>query len=310
MKLITIGSIAFDSITTPFGQVTDALGGSACYFSLAASYFQPPGVVAVVGEDFSEQHMQTLLKRNVDLEGVKRTTGQTFRWAGKYSFDLNNRETLYTHLNVFENFNPKSPAGYEAAEYVFLGNISPRLQQSVLTQTANAKYIALDTMNFWIEQDRPGLLEVLRRIHALIINDAEARQLAQEYNIVKTAKKILGFMDAERNPLLIIKRGEYGLLMFQGDNIFNLPGFPLENVFDPTGAGDSFAGGFMGYLSASENQTWENLQKACVAGSVLASFCVEKMGTERLTELANEEIQKRSNLFRQLTQFELGQTVF
>lgn len=305
-NLVVVGSVAFDSIKTPFGQKDNALGGSATYFSLAASFFANPGIVAVVGEDFTDNHHQILKNRKIDTEGLEKVKGKSFRWGGEYSFDLNNRKTLFTELNVFEQFNPKIPADYTNAEYVFLGNIHPLLQQKVLSQIKKPKLVGLDTMNFWIEGAHKELLDVLKLVDILIINDSEARELTKEYNLVKAGKKIIGMLGEAKNipPTVVIKRGEYGVLAFQNGNWFFAPGFPLEDVYDPTGAGDSFAGGFMGYLAKTKDTSWQHLQRACVYGSIMGSFCVEKMGTERLQNLTNDEIKTRFGEFKRLTHFE------
>ncbi len=302
MNLPIIGSVAFDSITTPFGKIENALGGAATYSSLAASYFAEPGIVGVVGDDFSEEDLALFKKRNIDVSGLEKTSGKTFRWGGEYNFDLNSRTTLFTELNVFENFSPKLPDSYKRAEYVFLGNIHPLLQQQVLNQLANPKVVAFDTMNYWIEKTPQELLNIIKLVDIIIINDSEAREFTKAYNIVKAAKKILGLMGSPL-PTVIIKRGEYGLLMFQDKKIFHVPGYPLEAVLDPTGAGDTFAGGFMGYIASQKNASWETLQKAAVAGSVLASFCVEKMATQGLIDLTADNINERLKEFKEFTEF-------
>lgn len=306
MNLLVVGSVAFDSIKTPFGQADNALGGSATYFSLAASFFAKTGLVAVVGEDFGKEHLAVLSKRSIDTSGLEKVAGKSFRWGGEYSFDLNNRKTLFTELNVFEKFEPKIPASYETAKYVFLGNIHPLLQQTVLKQIKQPKLVGLDTMNFWIEGARKELLDALKLVDILIVNDSEARELTKEYNLVKAAKKIVAMIGEAKNipPTVVIKRGEYGVLVFQDQNRFFVPGFPLEDVFDPTGAGDSFAGGFMGYLAKVKDVSWQHLQRACVFGSIMGSFCVEKMGTQRLQNLKDDEIKTRFTDFKRLTHFE------
>jgi len=306
MNLLIIGSVAFDSIKTPFESVEGTLGGSATFCSLAASFFTQPGIVAVVGEDFTSGHKKVLTNKNIDLEGLEQAPGKSFAWGGEYSFDLNSRTTLFTNLNVFENFQPKVPENYKKSEYVFLGNIHPLLQKDVLSQTTHTKFVGLDTMNYWIEKALPELKEVLRFVNILIINDSEAREFTHEHNLLKASKKILGIMDLMRQPILIIKRGENGLSMFQGSHIFSLPAYPLEDVADPTGAGDSFAGGFMGYITQTENTNWENLKLACVYGSIMASFSVEKLGTERLQEITQDEITRRFQDFKNLTHFEMN----
>jgi sugar/nucleoside kinase (ribokinase family) len=305
MDLLIVGSVAFDTITTPFGKEDNALGGSATYFSLAARFFAKPGIVAVVGEDFNKH--QIFKNNTIDVEGLETAPGKSFRWGGEYSFDLNNRTTLFTELNVFEKFDPKLPESYKTSEYIFLGNIHPSLQQKVLKQVKSPKLVGLDTMNFWIEGASRELLETLKLIDVLIINDSEARELTKEHNLIKAAKKIQLLMRGAKNipPTVVIKRGEYGVLMFQNKNWFFAPGFPLEDVYDPTGAGDSFAGGFMGYLAKQKNTTWNELQKACVFGSVMGSFCVEKMGTERLQSLKEDKIKNRYTEFKRFTHFDI-----
>ncbi len=323
MNLIVIGSVAYDSIETPFGKAERALGGSASYFSLAASLFTTPGLVGVVGEDFETKDRQTLADHGVDLQGLSVLPGKTFFWSGKYDFDLNKRTTLITDLNVLQDFSPELPEEFIQAPYVFLGNIHPELQKKVVEQASGAQFIGLDTMNYWIEKTPEELREALRVIHCFIINDSEARELSGEANIYKAAKIILGMMKQESTaspsatasgtppkerggipqPTLIIKRGEYGVIMFQGEKFFNLPGYPLEEVIDPTGAGDSFAGGFMGYLAAANDTSWESLKKACVAGSAAASFCVGKMGTAGLLHITQDQMQQRVQEFKKVTEF-------
>jgi sugar/nucleoside kinase (ribokinase family) len=320
-NLLIVGSVAFDSIETPFGKIKKTLGGSAGYFSLAASFFARPSVVAVVGKDFTAVHGLVLKKKNIDISGLEQKAGKTFSWGGKYSFDLNNRETLFTHLNVFESFKPKLSADHKTAKYVFLGNIHPTLQLDVLSQVKKPKLVGLDTMNLWIKKTPKELAKILRLVDVFVINDSEARQLSGEHNLVKGAKGIMGMMSPTTppsdalghpssgrrgSPTLIIKQGEYGLLMFRGGGIFHLPGYPLEDVTDPTGAGDSFAGGFMGYLCREGSRpfpTWGSLKRACVAGSVMASFCCEQLGTKRLQNLSPRDIAKRFAEFKKLTNF-------
>lgn len=303
VKLLIVGSVAFDSIKTPFGKVNKALGGSASYFSLAASNFTKPSLVAVVGDDFTNKNRLTLKNKGVDISGLQKAKGKTFAWGGRYSFDLNTRETLFTHLNVFESFNPVLSAAHKKTPYAFLGNIHPLLQQKVLRQIIRPKFVGLDTMNYWIEKAPVDLKKVLRKVNILIINDGEARELSKQHNLFKAAKKIMAMM--AKGAALIIKRGEYGLLMFHKNEIFDLPGFPLEDVVDPTGAGDSFAGGFMGYLAAADDTSWPSLKKACVAGSVMASFCVEELGVKRLLNISQSDINRRLADFKKLTHFEL-----
>lgn len=300
---MVVGSVAYDSIKTPFGKIDKALGGSATYFSLASSLFAPTQVVAVVGNDFKD--LDVFKKRKIDISGIKKAKGKTFHWSGKYHFDLNTRDTLKTELGVFAGFKPKLDEHHKKSEYVFLGNIQPKLQLEVLKQINNPKLVGLDTMNLWIQTARRDLLAVMKNIDLLVINDGEARQLSKEHNLLKAARKILKLMGNQKSDVLVIKQGEHGLLMFHRGYIFNLPGYPLEDVIDPTGAGDSFAGGLIGYLAKTDDVSLTNLKKAAVAGSVVASFCVEKMGTKRLQNLTVGEIKKRSAEFKKLTHFEV-----
>jgi sugar/nucleoside kinase (ribokinase family) len=288
-------------VETPFGHKEDILGGSATYFSTSASFFTPARVVAVVGEDFPEAHLNFLRGRGIDLEGLTRESGRTFRWKGRYGYELNEAQTLDTQLNVFQAFSPKLPEAYRDTPYVFLGNIHPELQAQVLDQVRAPKLVAADTMNFWINGSRAALLKTLKRVNLLFVNDAEARQLAGEHNVVKAARAILG-MGPQR---VVIKRGEYGALLFDHGHIFACPAFPLAEVFDPTGAGDTFAGGFMGALATSAgNLDAGVLRRAMVMGSVMASFTVEKFSLERLREVTRPEIHARFAEFRQLTHFD------
>jgi sugar/nucleoside kinase (ribokinase family) len=301
MSLLVVGSVALDSVETPFGRKEDILGGSATYFSTSASFFTPARVVAVVGEDFPEAHLNFLRGRGIDLEGLTRESGRTFRWKGRYGYELNEAQTLDTQLNVFQAFSPKLPEAYRDTPYVFLGNIHPELQAQVLDQVRAPKLVAADTMNFWINGSRAALLNTLKRVNLLFVNDAEARQLAGEHNVVKAARAILG-MGPQR---VVIKRGEYGALLFDQGHIFACPAFPLAEVFDPTGAGDTFAGGFMGALATSSgNLDAGVLRRAMVMGSVMASFTVEKFSLERLREVTRPEIHARFAEFRQLTHFD------
>ncbi|WPB82431.1 PfkB family carbohydrate kinase [Archangium violaceum] len=300
MSLLVVGSVALDSVETPFGVKEDVLGGSATYFSTSASFFAPTQVVAVVGEDFPQAHLDFLKARGVDLEGVTREKGRTFRWKGRYGFQLNEAETLDTQLNVFQSFSPRLPEKYRDAQYVFLGNIHPELQSQVVDQVKAPKLVAADTMNFWINGSRPALLKTLKRVNLLFVNDAEARQLTGEHNIVRAARAILG-MGPDR---VVVKRGEYGALLFEQDHIFACPAMPLAEVFDPTGAGDTFAGGFMGTLAIASQLNTETLRRAMVMGSVMASFTVEKFSLERLREVTRSEIRARFAEFKRLTHFE------
>jgi sugar/nucleoside kinase (ribokinase family) len=300
MGILVVGSVALDTVKTPFGQVEEALGGSATYFSVAASYFTDVSVVAVVGEDFPDRHVSFLKTRRIDLAGLKKAPGKTFRWSGHYDYDLNTANTLKTELNVFEKFNPELPESYRDAEIVFLANIDPVLQRSVLGQTRGPKLVAADTMNYWIESRKPELLETLKLVDILTINEAEARELAGEPNLVKAARKIL----AMGPKTLIVKRGEYGVLMFNAGSVFSAPAYPLESVFDPTGAGDTFAGGFMGFMANVRDWSDPGLRKALVMGSVMASFTVEDFSLGGIKGLAYEEIERRYREFKRLSHFE------
>ncbi|MBI1987742.1 MAG: sugar kinase [Nitrospinae bacterium] len=300
MSLLVVGSVALDSVKTPFGQVEEALGGSATYFSVAASYFSEVNLVAVVGSDFPDEHLELLRERSVDLEGLQRVEGKSFRWRGEYGYDLNEARTLETQLNVFQSFKPVIPEKYRDAKYVFLANIDPDLQRDVLDQVRNPDLVACDTMNFWIEGKPDSLKETLKRVDILVINESEVRELAKEANIVKAAKTILSW-----GPnTLIIKRGEYGALRFSNHEIFSAPGFPLELVYDPTGAGDSFAGGFMGYLANVKELSEVHIRRAIIFGSTMASFNVEDFSLNRLKELTLPEIEKRFRAFKGLAHFE------
>lgn len=300
MGVLVVGSIALDSVKTPFGDVQDVLGGSATYFSTSASYFTDVSLVAVVGDDFPEKHIQFLKMKKVDLSGLERAKGRTFRWKGKYGYDLNEAHTLETQLNVFQQFKPKLPEQYKSADIVFLANIDPDLQREVLKQVENPKIVAADTMNFWIEGKKDSLIKTLGSVDILTINDGEARQLADEPNLVKAAEKISSFGP----KTLIIKRGEYGVLMFHENTVFSAPAYPLESVFDPTGAGDTFAGGFMGYLSNIMDWGEPNMRKAIVMGSVMASFNVEAFSLDGIRSLEYEEIKTRYREFKRLAHFE------
>ena len=299
-KLLVVGSVALDTVKTPFGEVAEVLGGSATYFSTAASYFTAVDLIAVVGEDFPPQHVAFLKSRGIDLTGLERRPGATFRWQGEYTHQLNEAHTLDTKLNVFETFRPKIPEAYRSPEVLFLGNIDPELQLDVLQKLSRPPLVACDTMNFWINGKREALWRVLEKVDILIVNDGEARALGGSPNLVKVAQVVLA-----RGPKhLIIKRGEYGVLMFNEKQIFGAPAFPLEDVRDPTGAGDTFAGGFLGYLAATGNRTNEALKQAIIFGSVMASFTVEAFSLDRLRILDYKEIHERFRSFKQLTHFE------
>jgi sugar/nucleoside kinase (ribokinase family) len=300
MPLLAVGSVALDSLETPFGRREDVLGGSASYFSACASFFGPTRLVAVVGEDFPEEHVRFLASRAIDLAGLSRRPGRTFRWKGRYEFDLNTAHTLDTQLNVFAEFRPELPEAYRDSEYVFLGNIDPDLQRTVLDQVRAPRFVACDTMNFWIASKRESLLRTLKRVDLLFVNDAEARQLAGEHNVVQAARRILGFGPRA----VVVKRGEYGALFFSGEEVFAASAYPLPAVFDPTGAGDSFAGGFMGYLARSRREDHATMRRAIVLGSVLASFTVEQFSLDRLRTLVPEEIRGRYAEARRLAHFD------
>jgi len=299
-SILVVGSVAFDSVKTPFGQADEILGGSATHFSIAASYFAPVRLVAVVGTDFGDAYLETFRKHKIDANGLTFAEGRTFRWAGEYSFDLNERRTLDTQLNVFEKFAPVIPETYRESEYVFLGNIDPDLQLNVLEQIKKPRLVACDTMNFWIEGKLESLKRTLGRVDILIINDSETRQLAGVANLVKAAQKIMSLGP----KTLIVKRGEYGVLMFHGASIFAAPAFPLEDVYDPTGAGDTFAGGFMGAVARDGEINERSIRRGIIFGSVMASFNVEKFGVERVTNLTRREIEDRFRQFKALTHFE------
>jgi len=300
MSLVAVGSVALDSVETPFGRRDDALGGSATYFSTAASFFGPVRLVAVVGDDFPEEHLRFLAGRGVDLAGLERRPGRTFRWKGRYEFDLGTAHTLDTQLNVFAAFAPALPESWRESRHLFLGNIDPDLQRAVLDQVRSPRLVAADTMNYWIASKRPSLLRTLERVQLLFVNDAEARQLAGESNVVKAARAILSMGP----KALVVKRGEHGALLFAGDHVFAASAYPLADVFDPTGAGDSFAGGFMGYLARTGRDDAAAMRRAIVVGSVLASFAVERFSLDRLKDLAPDEIRTRYAEFRQLVHFD------
>lgn len=301
MSILVVGSVAFDKLITPFGEADRILGGAATHFALASSMFTPTNVVAVVGDDFTDEHRDVFSGREIDLSGLEVAPGKTFYYGGEYSYELNDRTTLFTELNVFENFQPKIPESYKDCEYVFLANIHPSLQLEVLEQVRKPRLVAADTMNFWIEGTPRELARVLEHVDILLINDAEARQLTNEYNLVKAAEKV-----REMGPkTIVIKRGEYGVLLFGDDgHRFAAPAFPLETVFDPTGAGDSFGGGFLGHIAHRGSTSDEVLRQAIVFGNVLGSFCVEDWGTRRIKGISKEHILDRYRDFKRLTYFE------
>lgn len=303
-KLLIVGTVAFDAIETPFGKTDKILGGAATYIGLSASFFKiKSAIVSVVGEDFPQEYLDLLTNKDIDISGIEVVKGgKTFFWSGKYHNDLNSRDTLDTQLNVLANFNPVVPNDYKDAEVVMLGNLHPLVQSSVLNQmTTTPKLIVLDTMNFWMDCALPELLDVIKRVDVITINDEEARQLSGEYSLVKAAEKI----HTMGPKYVVIKKGEHGALLFEGKNVFFAPALPLEEVFDPTGAGDTFAGGFSGFIAQSENVSFANMKNAIIHGSNLASFCVEKFGTQRMENLEKEEVITRLQQFKALTQFDI-----
>ena len=302
MGLLVVGSLALDSVETPFDKINEALGGSATYISLAASYFSGPvELVGVVGSDFPREYIDLLRRNNIDLEGLQIIEGEkTFRWGGKYHYDLNVRDTLFTELNAFQNFNPIIPERFQKSKFVCLGNIDPLLQIRVLDQLNDPQLVVCDTMNYWIEGMKDDLLKLLRRVNVLIINDSEARLLTNEPNLIK-ASRLIRKLGPE---ILILKKGEHGAMLFMDDTIFSAPAYPLETIFDPTGAGDTFAGGFIGYLHKTRDLSSDNLKRAVIYGSSMASFCVEQFSTKALEDLSYLKIQDRFREFKNLSNFD------
>lgn len=301
MALLVVGSVAFDSIQTPYGKAEDIQGGSATYFSVTASYFAPVNVVAVVGEDFGEAQMKVFRGRRIDTQGLEKAHGKTFRWRGEYENDMNEAHTLETQLNVFQSFAPKIPPAYLDSEFVFLGNIDPALQLHVRKQLPKARLVACDTMNYWIQGKSEELKKTLTNVDTLVINEGEAKMLSGTENLRRAASIIRGFGPRT----LVVKRGEHGACLFQDHSIFFAPAFPLEQVHDPTGAGDTFAGGFMGYLAQKGDLSEANLRRALVYGSVMASFAVEEFGLARLLRVQPEEIDERFKEFKAMTSFDV-----
>ena len=300
MSVLVVGSVALDSVETPFGKADNVIGGSGTFFSASASHLAPVQLVGVVGDDYPMDQLEPLRARGVDMAGLEQATGESFRWRGRYRHDLNSAETLETRLGVFSHFRPKVPESFLDAPFVFLANIDPRLQLDVLKQVERPKLVACDTMNFWIESRRPDLVELLKHVDLVTLNDGEARQLTEETNLVRAARWILA-----RGPKhVIIKKGEHGALMFTSSSVFFAPAYPLESVFDPTGAGDSFAGGFMGYLAKTGDIGEANLRRAMIYGAALGSFAVEKFSIERLLEVTPADIARRVAEFKQLVAFE------
>ena len=303
-KLLIVGTVAFDAIETPFGKTDKILGGAATFIGLSASHFNlQSAIVSVVGDDFPQEYLDLLTSKNIDISGLEVVQGgKTFFWSGRYHNDLNSRDTLITELNVLADFKPVVPQNFKNADVVMLGNLHPFVQSSVLDQMeVKPKLVVLDTMNFWMDCALPELLEVIKRVDVITINDEEARQLSGEYSLVKAAAKI----HTMGPKFVVIKKGEHGALLFQGKEVFFAPALPLEEVFDPTGAGDTFAGGFSGFITQSENISFDNMKKAIIYGSNLASFCVEKFGTERMVNLQKEEVLERLKQFKALTQFDI-----
>ncbi len=302
MSLLTIGSVAFDALETPYGKTDKIIGGSCTYIALASAFFVPRvNVVAVVGDDFPQAYMDTLTSKGINLDGLQIKQGEkSFFWAGKYHNNMNSRDTLVTDLNVLADFKPVIPASYQDCDYLMLGNLTPQVQMEAIEGLAKRpKLIVMDTMNFWMDVAMDDLKRVLKMVDVLCINDEEARQLSEQYSL-RTAAKLIMAMGPKT---LIIKKGEHGALLFQDQNMFYCPALPLEEVFDPTGAGDTFVGGFIGYLAKTDDTSFENMRKAIVYGSAMASFCVEKFGTERLLEITDQDLEGRVNEFRELARF-------
>ncbi|MBM3185086.1 MAG: sugar kinase [Bacteroidetes bacterium] len=306
MNLITVGSVAFDAIETPFGKTDKIVGGAGTFISLSSSFFvQNQGIVSVVGEDFPQETLDFMRSKGINIDGIQIKQGEkTFFWSGRYHNDMNSRDTLVTELNVLGTFDPVIPTNFQRADYLMLGNLSPDVQRKVIERLEKRpKLIAMDTMNFWMDIALDELKKTMALVDVLIINDEEARQLSKEYSLVKAAKVIR----AMGPKILIIKKGEHGALLFHGEHIFFAPALPLEEVFDPTGAGDTFAGGFMGFIASTDDISFENMKRAVIAGSALASFCVEKFGTERLTEITKNDFDERVSKFVALANFEMNQ---
>jgi sugar/nucleoside kinase (ribokinase family) len=304
MSLLVVGSVALDTVETPFGRAEDALGGSAVYFSASASLFAPVKLVGVVGDDYPVDQLDFLAERGVDLSGLVRASGESFRWSGEYRFDMNSAKTLDTRLGVFAHFKPHIPESFRQAQCVLLANIDPVLQLEVLEQVEDPGFVACDTMNFWIESKRDDLLKLLERVDLLFANDAEVRQLSRETNLARAGR----WIQRHGPRYVVIKKGEHGAILFTPDSVFFAPGYPLEEVFDPTGAGDCFAGGFMGYLARCDQPTESDMRRAMIYGSAMGSFAVERFSVERLRDLTSAEIDERVRQFRQMTDFEIPVT--
>jgi sugar/nucleoside kinase (ribokinase family) len=302
MSLLVVGSLALDTIETPFGKAERTVGGSATFISTAASYFiQPVRLVGIVGGDFPKEELDFLEQREIDLEGLQIIeSGKTFHWHGRYNYDLNSRDTLTTELNVFADFDPVIPASFTKSQYVCMGNINPELQKKVFMQLDSPKLVIADTMNFWIEGKHDALVDFLQYVNVFILNDSEARELSKEFNLFKAAHKI----QSMGPKIVIIKKGEHGALLFYENEMFSAPAYPLESIYDPTGAGDSFAGGFIGYIAKTDDLSYENMKRAVVYGSTVASFCVEKFSLDGLRDLSTFEIKDRFNEFKRFSAFE------
>ncbi|HEY9507461.1 MAG TPA: PfkB family carbohydrate kinase [Gemmatimonadales bacterium] len=305
MSLLVVGSVALDSIFTPFGETADALGGSAVYFSVAGSMLHPVQVVGVVGSDYPVQELEGLAARGIDWSGVERAQGESFRWKGKYSYDLQSRETLETRLGVFADFQPKIPEPFRSAEYVFLGNIDPELQIGVLDQVKRPRLVVCDTMNYWIQGKREPLLELLGRVDLLMVNDSEARELSGDWNIHRAGRWIL----RQGPSRVVIKQGEYGALLIEPTRTFYVPAYPLENVFDPTGAGDAFAGGFMAYLARTGAISEDNIRRAMVYGAAMGSYAVEQFGIRAFERITLPDVEARVRAFQDLTHVQLAEAL-
>lgn len=302
MSLLVVGSVALDTVETPFGRAQDALGGSATFFAAAASWFCPVRLVGVIGDDFPAGSLDFLAEREVDLSGLEKAAGESFRWSGVYNYDLSSRETLETRLGVFADFAPRIPETFRDTEWVFLGNIDPELQIDVLKQIQKPRLVACDTMNFWIGGKRDTLLELLKGVDLLLVNDSEARELSGDFNLSRAAR----WIQARGPRYVIIKKGEHGAILFTPDSVFFAPGFPLDEVFDPTGAGDAFAGGLMGYLARCSRAEDADLRRAVIHGSVMGSFAVERFSVDRFRDLTQDEIDSRVRQFREMTSFDLS----
>jgi sugar/nucleoside kinase (ribokinase family) len=303
MSLLVVGSIALDSIFTPFGETADALGGSAVYFSVAGSLLHPVQVVGVVGRDYPVAELERLAPRGIDWGGVERADGESFRWKGKYSYDLQSRETLETRLGVFAEFEPKLPEQFRAAKFLFLGNIDPELQLGVLTQVERPRLVACDTMNYWIQGKKQALLELLRRVDVLMVNDSEARELSGDWNIHRAGRWILRAGPSR----VVIKQGEYGALLIEAERTFYVPAFPLETVYDPTGAGDAFAGGFMAYLARTGTVSEVSIRRAMVYGAAMGSYAVEQFGIRGFEQVTLADVERRVRAFQDLTHVQLAE---